>query len=251
MKTRTLSTASIVRRRASCSTLGTILCLSFACSDTTLERGLEVGISTIAPNVSAKTFTTNRGVSLRIVRAFLVTHSAELLQCPPTAFERARSILAMRSAYAHGTATATRLATPVVEDMLRAPRASTFLGTLRPPPGDYCTLRYSIGAADDDALGLPTEVNIVGESLHIEGTYALVANPVSTPFVIATSVSFDRDLELNRMMLSASGRQSAAIAIGKSMETWFDGIDFATASSEELAAAVTARVRASLVATWE
>lgn len=87
---------------------------------------------------------------------------------------------------------------------------------------------------------------MVGKSLLLEGDYALTAGAPSTPFHVEATAGFDRDLTFEALDLSASGAHTATVVVGKDMEHWFDGIDFATAGDDARARAVLAHIESSL-----
>ncbi len=224
-----------------------------ACSDATLDSGLSVTVVVDAPLTPARTghevtFTTDLGVVVHLTTAYLSSESAELLPCASAGASLSttlKTLFAIPSAYAHSTGSPTRLGTPVVEDLLRTTGSSP-LGTMAPPPAKYCTLRYSVGAADDDAVGLPTDGSMMGKSLHLEGDYALTAGSASAPLTVDSTEAFDRDLTFDALDLSAAGAHIATIAVDKAMEHWFDGIDFTTTTDDARSRAVLSHVRDSL-----
>ncbi len=230
-----------------------LVALPLACSDSTLESGLTVHVVIDAPRTPARTghdatFTTDRGVVVHLTKAFLTTESAEIVPCGSTAslLDGVRGAFRIRSAFAHSTASPTKIGAPFVEDLLAATDVSTAFGALAPPPAKYCTLRYSVGAADDDAPGLPADGSMVGKSLYIVGDYTLPSGAAPTAFSIEASAAFDRDLAFEPLDLSASGAHAATLVVDKGMEHWFDGIDFATVSDDARARAVLTQVQSSL-----
>jgi hypothetical protein len=123
------------------------------------------------------------------------------------------------NAHAHGVTTPTRLATPTVERATGTEQV--VLGTLEPPPGQYCGIRYHLGPADPDAAGLDSSPEMEGSSLSAFGTIQTVDVPPA-PFAIrsrrAAQVTLELDLELTTQ------RREATVLIAHDKERWFAGL---------------------------
>jgi len=209
------------------------------------EAGISVGISAQlrpTPNTDAsittqpageKTFLNSEGTSIRLTRAYVVFSSITLeSSCDSTAFAqldltaipRALVNLLIPSAEAHTTATPTQTGEPHVLNLLAADMQSVDIGELAPPAGSYCGITANLSAADGDAAGLPTDFNMVGKTLHIEGQ-ALVGD-VAVPFSLETSIAFlPASIPLDEQLVLDSSHRIAAISLSIHYQRWFDGIN--------------------------
>lgn len=130
-----------------------VLALSLLAAGCSVEqRGIEVPVS----------FTGDAETPLAELR--LCISAVALEACEPTL-----SLLGARlghwllpSAHAHSASSALRIGVPHV--LSAHDSEARLLGTFTPPPGDYCALKLSIGAADDDAEGVTEDM--VGRSLR-------------------------------------------------------------------------------------
>lgn len=125
----------------------------------------------------------------------------ELLGCPTALGAVQRWLLP--EAHAHGTSTPTLSAVPVIvsgagTDLLPA---TSRIGNLSPPAGRYCSLRYRLGPADGDALGLAIAPHLRDHSFWLRG----VAGPSEqelTAFELLSERTLDvtvpLELELSR-----------------------------------------------------
>lgn len=125
----------------------------------------------------------------------------ELLGCPSALGAVQRWLLP--EAHAHGNSTPTLSAVPVVvngtgTDLLPA---SSRIGNLSPPAGRYCSLRYQLGPADGDALGLGAVPHLRDHSFWLRGAAGPSAEEL-TDFELISERSLDVmlpiDVELSR-----------------------------------------------------
>ena len=133
-------------------------------------------------------------------RAYLVHDAVELLTCQqldepmlPPGFDTAWLDWSSATAHAHGPTTPTRIGDTRVVELAPEPRA-TELGVFRPPPGEYCAVRLSWSAADEDAIGRPeASVEMLGRSLWVRATPEGHAHSLEA----WTGASFDVTLEFD------------------------------------------------------
>jgi hypothetical protein len=110
----------------------------------------------------------------------VVVSEVELLPCQPGIAERLQQFL-IPQAFAHTSSSPTLLGTPHVLDV-RALQ-SVVIGTLEPPPGEYCGLRVFISAADDDAVGLDLHPWMLNRSVAlVRGNDVLVGTTAAYEF---------------------------------------------------------------------
>jgi hypothetical protein len=98
------------------------------------------------------------------------------------------------TAHAHGLSTPTAIAAPTVESA-HGP-GDTVLGELRPPAGEYCALRYSLGPADGDALGLAEQPEMLGKALLVRGALGSTGATLE-PFELSGASGFAATLPLS------------------------------------------------------
>lgn len=153
------------------------------CGGASVDAGLEVELAlrheaegASAGAGEAREFSTAEGHHVRLTQAWVTVYGLELLACPEASAARP----------SHGEASPTRLGTPWVEDILRADGERLVVGTLTPPPGDWCTLRVVLEPADEDAEALPAGVDLVGHTVWLAGEVQVDGAGEAAPLV-ATS----------------------------------------------------------------
>ena len=176
----------------------------------------------------SKRFTNSEGVSITLNQAYLTLWSITLEDnCQDPTFVNSTPLDKLfSSAYAHADARPTRLSTPNIINLLTADTAVLALGTIAPPPGDYCGLTVEWLQADADTQYLPQDFDMVGRSVYLEGTYQ-VPTRNAVPFVIDTGRSLPEAKRRFpvRMSLSAEQRQ-AEVRLYLVYDHWFDAVDF-------------------------
>ena len=120
---------------------------------------------------ATRTFFTVQGHRVTLTRAYVTLQSVELRPCPRTtrAWRWLRALSPIGTAEAHTVTNPLRLGTPHVSGLSQVEAAALELGTLQPPPGSYCTVFPVFAPADSDAEGLPSDVNMTGQTLLLEG----------------------------------------------------------------------------------
>jgi hypothetical protein len=153
------------------------------------------------------------------------TSELELLPCR-SALQRAADWL-VPSAMAHGVSTPTRLSSPAVE---RATAAEELvLGSLEPPAGRYCGLRYSLGAADPDAAGLTAAPHMQGRSVAARGRVTPpsgTASDFSIESARGISAEYPLDFELSE------SRRHVTVTLDHASERWFTALDLSATAAE-------------------
>lgn len=162
-------------------------------------------------------FTTADGIPVRLTRGYLTVYSVELVAC---ATQTARGP-------AHDISSPTKLAIPHVLRLMRADDEPLSVGTLEPPPGDYCTARLVLEPADGDARELPEDVDMVGKTVHLEGTFQDSLGETS-PFLLQSNgvVWVDVDLDaapLEGVTLSES-TPTAHLTLAFLYDQWLEGV---------------------------
>lgn len=185
------------------------------------ESGVEVTVVSAASLLDVEeTLVSVDGQELRLGELFWTTTAVELVPCASLA-RKAWDVL-VPSAHAHGVASPRRLSVPVVERGSR--REPIVLGTLRPAAGRYCSVRYELGRADADAVGLDLAPAMQGRSIEATGEFRTTdAEP--EPFEITSrgGVQLVRPIDLE--LSEATPR--AALRIERDKHAWFVGIALA------------------------
>lgn len=204
--------------------------------------------STPAPYHSGevRNFTTDLGYGVLLEQGYITLASVEIQACPSTSAAIERLVVSV--AQAHTEASPTRLGEPHVESLLRADLEATDIGELNPPPGGYCLATVHFGPADDDATGLPENVEMVGLTVYLKGTFLAPGEHESQPFEIMSSGAEDAMLTLwedatsNASLSLSAESPSGRLDIALLYDGWLDGIHLATETDEDMAAEVLANV---------
>ncbi len=222
------------------------------------DPGIEVDVAIASPSSPAvvegvRTFETNQGHRIVLTKAYLATGSVGLLACLDhdhhhlTWGERLRRLI-VADAHAHSMSSPVQLGIPVVESLLAPAGERIHVGTMEPPPGDYCGLRYAAFAADHDAAGLPEDVSMEGKTLYLEGLFEPADGSAAVAFQIDSAESFEIDLIFPQLELGGSGELEASFSLGKSGDHWFDDLPLDTSAdlSEAIGTTFLLRLRDSL-----
>jgi hypothetical protein len=196
--------------------------LALGCSSS--ERpGVSVDIVSVAAHwTEPRMFVAEAGVPVRVDAAFWTNSSVEIGACPSASGQLLE--LLIPTAHAHGVAAPTRSAQPAVQSA--AGTGETWLGTLTPPATEYCSVSYSMGPADADALDLDLAPEMLGLSLLVRGAFRApdgswhsfqMGSAAELTAVTDTFVDLDR-----------SG-QRARVEIDRDPAEWWAGIDFSAA----------------------
>ncbi len=226
-------------------------CLTAGASCSSSEPGLSVEVRLAPPSSppsenGARTFSNDLGYEVVLSRGYLAVGGVELGECESTQLAPSLELpFGVKSAFAHSMSSPTRLGEPGVISLTATPDDAFLLGKLEPPPGDYCTLAVSLAAADGDALHLPTDEDVVGLTLYLEGTYKK-GDGQPVPFEVSTDSTLDGSPTIGELSLGEDAETVVTFSIGSKGEHWFDGVDFETEASDVVAERVLDNVAASL-----
>lgn len=170
------------------------------------EPGATVAIEAVSSgaNASRTELTSDRGYEVELAGLYLVLGRIELVRCPgePHLDSSLLHELFGRSvAHAHGVSSPTAWTVPNVLSPI-IDRDPVTLAVLHPPATQYCSVRLSLEAADDAAEHLPPEVDMLGLSMYIAGTYATAASDGRALFRYQSPNSTTAELAL----LDSAGR---------------------------------------------
>lgn len=154
---------------------------------------------------------------VRVVEMRWTTTEVELIACP-NALESMTSWL-IPTAHAHGTSTPTLQAVPTVVSALGSTNVQ--LGNLEPPAGHYCSVRYAVGPADGDAVGLTGAPSMLGTSLLIRGS--IEQGDARRDFQLLSQRAFDLNLDIDVTLSSADS--FASLLFGCDTERLLRDID--------------------------
>lgn len=195
------------------------------------EDGLRVEVSAEPPASAGspgQRFTTDLGYEVRLQSAYVASGGVELKPCAGAGQGRGRAGIA----WAHSAGSPTRLGDSFVLSLGPAASGRKALGTMAPPPGRYCGLALDLQAADADARELP-DGSMVGLSLRIEGFFRAPGASDEVAFSASTRAAASATAAL-ALELADGGVEQAQVAARWREVRWFDGIDMATATPEQL-----------------
>jgi hypothetical protein len=173
-----------------------LYCLPLAACASSYDPGIQVEL------ISKQSGELEQSTALGVVKIDELSWTSseiELERCP-SALARARDWL-LPAAHAHGASTPTRLAVPSIVSV----HADVALGELAPPAGRYCSVRYRVAPADDDAQGLGSAPGMRGASLHSSGELE-PAGSARSSWTLQSRRSFELSRELD-LELSADQLQ--------------------------------------------
>ena len=194
----------------------------------------------------SRTFTNDLGTRITLSRAYLAYQVVEIVACtgsdPSSGNLRLRraayelwSLLApIGVAYAHTDGTPTRLGEPSVDHLLDPDGQRLILGELSPPLASYCHALVTLGPADDDAANLPADADMVGLTVHLEGSYQVAGSDAIVPFTrsLGSTATQTVDFRLGGVLSSplvpitlTDKARDAELDLTSSYDTWLQGID--------------------------
>ena len=142
--------------------------------------------------------TTNKGYEITVEAGYLVAYSIAFLPCDiagrrrqatssnhPAKGSSRLSYLGPRNAHAgHGDTFFNPVQTevPIVESLMSGETVDA--GSFVPEPVRYCQVHYVLARAPTDSIGLPSDVDMVGATAHVEGYYRRGPDGPKTAFTI-------------------------------------------------------------------
>ncbi|MCY1078469.1 hypothetical protein [Archangium lansingense] len=217
-----------------------VLLLLALCACGTREEGLQLHLELdFRPARQAKAegstreFTNNQGDRITLTRAHVTLSSVEIIPCQTSsAWRWLRMLSPIGTAHAHEANTPRRLGTPHVSSLERPDGEPLALGTLEPPPGNYCRARLVFAPADADAEGLVPEVNMVGRTLLLEGQVLPADGGPVRPFRLESASLINAELSLEGLSLSPDAMETSR-TLHLAYDRWLDGVDLASPEASE------------------
>jgi len=191
----------------------------------------------LALSGNSRTFTNSEGVQITLTQAYLTIWSVRLdSECSDISFSawlEAFGNVLLPTAQAHTDTTPTQLGVPNVLSLLNPDLAEIPLGNVTPPPDQYCGLTVELLKADDDAVGLPEEIDMVNRLLYLEGSYLSPGSNTAVPFILDTGkAAVPRKVLLSAPLSLSADNRTANLTLGIEYDRWFNGIDFNDLQSE-------------------
>lgn len=185
---------------------------------------------------TTRSFTTAQGGHVTLTRALVTLGSLELFPCTTTTsrmWRWLRQLSPIGTAQAHTVSTNPRLlGTPHVSGLERSDGEALALGTLEPPPADYCRARLVFAPADEDAAGLPTDVDMQGKTLILEGQLVPAEGGAAQPFHLESNGLTNAEVWLEKLSLSEKAPE-ASRTVHLAYDHWLDGVDPASLDAAE------------------
>lgn len=216
------------------SSLVVILALWLASCSVRVEGGTSLALVAERDGTgpAVDTLHTTLGYRVRLDRLYLAIQAVQLVPSTGSAalqpaWQRAGELFAPSVAFAHTPGSPTRLGVPSVLALNAAPGTRWVLGDLAPPPGSYPGARIILAPPDDDAQYLPTDVDMVDHTLHVDGMAYQgtdsVAISLSIPIHDSVEVSVPQG---NGSALPLRSRSQYQLRVKWDPQVWFDHVDF-------------------------
>lgn len=181
--------------------------------------------------------TTDLGYRVRTTRGWVVTETMAFLEChreelASSAGHPRVALLAPATAEAgHSLArmNPARLANPQVESLVGATTLDA--GTVTPPSARYCNVHYLVARAAGDTHGLPSEVDMLGASLQVDGSWQAPNGGDWHPFSVRSAAANGIVAEVPALVDTAT--TGATATVERALATLYDGVDFAQASEAQ------------------
>ncbi len=224
--------------------------LAFAACSSSEEQGLELTVMLAVSPAMAQDgvleLETDLGYAVTLERAYITLGAVEIFDCDATgAGALLKRWFEPTTAFAHSTSSPTRLGAPFVASLLASGQGSREIGVLLPPPGNYCSTQVELAPADEDAQGLPDDVNMVGATLDVRGRWSDGGDSTGD-FALHSAATSERSLTI---ALRLSGdRRKQTLTLEAALDHAFDGVDFAEQSESEQAKAVLSNISQGLQA---
>jgi hypothetical protein len=207
-----------------------------ACSSTDSTPGTEVHahVTHLPPATTVtetatpgKQFTNNNGDIIELTSAYLTLSEMDLrTDCSTSPFAWLRDAvfeLLVPVAYAHTESTPTKLGTPLVVNLLNADSEELEFGHFSPAPGNYCGITVHMHPADADARNLPTTLSMIGQVVHVAGSYDDGGG--ATAFTVDVALEPEHaDIAFPAAIVLSASNLNDEIHLNIEYNSWFDNI---------------------------
>lgn len=196
------------------------------------------------------------GYRVHVTKGYSVAYSTQLLYCEHShgLFDWVGKIFAVSVVHAgHNTGDQDPASVLVsLIESLDKPQTS-HIGTVTVNEPGYCKAHFLVAPGSDDTPNMPSDKDMFGVSLYIEGTYQSDDMPQAQPFRAQTSLGNGKNLPLiqaddasQKSVHVEIGNTPVKIGIIRQLDSLFDGADFATMDEEELGKAILWQMMADL-----
>ncbi len=187
--------------------------------------------NTTSTAAGTKQFRNSEGVHITFDKAYLVQWSIEVVSdCSDSSFVRLPDTwldFFFSTAAAHALEEPTRLSVPHVLDLTGRDNLPIRLGEISPPVGTYCGLKIELFPADEDAMNLPVDTNMLNKTLHIEGTYSVNGSEPINFLIESNKKLSEKGLVFSDRTLTLDNtNRQATQHISIIYDRWFDGVNF-------------------------
>ena len=214
----------------------------------------EWGAAVPAENGQGWQVVNDLGYRVQVEQAYLVSYSVQLVECEhghgETAFlDRVIDWLAPQTVSAGhgGDGDDPSLIHNGFVESFAMPENMDFGAVTISQKITYCQGHYLIARADSQIEHQPQDVDMFGTSLYIAGSYQAESASIATPFRIQTSlangvldnldVPYIENTDMTPVHL-VTGNQNAVVLIRRQLDSLFNGVDFASVSSDKIGKAV-------------
>lgn len=215
-----------------------LIVASVAAACVVREPGTEVEVAVVglASGTGPAEIASDRGYRVALGELYVVVSKVELVPCASADASRDLSVAALlrslvrpATAYAHGVNTPTSWAAPQVLAPMQD-GASVSLALLHPPATQYCSLRVTLGAADNDAERMPEEPSMLGLSMYIAGYFGADGGTPQVSFRYKSDISAVSELALTdaagepTVLTLSEDNLRGTIRLNLGYTQWFDGL---------------------------
>jgi hypothetical protein len=179
-----------------------------------------------------KTIVTNSGVEVTLDKAYITLWSIALEKNCRQFSWRSLVNFFVKESVAHAEENPQVMNVPHVINVLADDAKPFSLPSISPAVGDYCGVTVQLLKADDDAQGLPKDVNMINKLLYIEGSYRMKGQTESVPFVLSLSQAA-LPIYLNKTFSLSKSTPRQNLRLAFTYGQWFDNVDFINIDSIE------------------
>lgn len=201
-----------------------LLTIGGFCGCTRTTEGIEIDVAYETPP-TPQAVRTDMDYRVWLDRALITLGPVTLIKCDNFVRVLGRLFTAAR-AKAHTPNTPTSLGIPLVLDLLESGGIGFVVGTIRPPPGRYCGLRVIGAPADEDAVGLKDNTEMLERAVFLQGEIEDTQTLVRTPFEVSIREPLVCELRFTEPLIFDSP-EAVNVSVRIDHMRWFDGIDFA------------------------
>lgn len=177
-------------------------------------------------------FENDLGYSIQITKGAVSNYSIQLVPCEDESVVRNMSNWLIPEAFAGHSSIEDDPSLLNVHYVEPLPSDKVIdAGTVQVDRGRYCQAHYLVAKAPNDAVGLPTDWNMVDKSVYFELNYRAPESDKWVAMTVETQLAFGELLKIEPIDMATQG---AHIVVTRSLYSLFSGIDFEQQSSLEI-----------------